>query len=302
MVHSEIYFGNIISSTCHQSIKGRIMERFCMLQASLEIRKHTVYSGVVGSGDSRCKSKSDRRLTCPHEYKPNANCIAESILFVTLTIASFSSFSLSWVLAIQFAKHSSTVFKVFISFKIVSLVTSTLAVLLTVKNWFRFCSNLLKYFIVCTFSFLKLEYSEVNLINENGFSKSLTKNISNWGSFDDYKKESNSLLYCFFMSGFGRRKRAKMALRTRTSTGAINPALQSINLGNTVSKESENEFQNVNHKKQQQESNNTITKRTQKSQLATSSITIEKIVSKPAPKSRGRPKKIKINEYYRGLI
>ncbi|RNA13131.1 hypothetical protein BpHYR1_024319 [Brachionus plicatilis] len=70
-----------------------------------------------------------------------------------------------------------------------------------------------------------------------------------------------------------------MALEQRTSTGSINPALQSINLGNTFSNESENEVQNVNHVEQQQELNNTITKRTQQTQPVTSSIIIEKIVS-----------------------
>ncbi|RNA26526.1 hypothetical protein BpHYR1_044217 [Brachionus plicatilis] len=107
---------------------------------------------------------------------------------------------------------------------------------------------------------------------------------NNWGSFDDYKKESNSLRY----------KRAKMALKQRAYTCQISPALQSINLGNTVSNESENEVQNVNHIEQLQVSNNTTTKRTrrtQQTQPVTPLITIEKIFSKSAPKPRSRPKK-----------
>ena len=44
----------------------------------------------------------------------------------------------------------------------------------------------------------------------------------------------------------GRRKSAKMVLVQRTCKSSINPALQSINLGKTVSYESQNEVQNVN--------------------------------------------------------
>lgn len=100
----------------------------------------------------------------------------------------------------------------------------------------------------------------------------------------------------------GRRKRAKMALIQRTSTGLINPALQSINIENEIPNESQN-VETINQFEQQPEtidqvitqpstSSITITKISQfEHQPSTSSITITKIVSNIAPKKRGRPPK-----------
>ena len=70
-----------------------------------------------------------------------------------------------------------------------------------------------------------------------------------------------------------------MALVQRTSTGPINPALQSINLGNDISNESQDEVQTINQLEQQSEPTIPII-----NQPSTSSILI-------APRKRGRPKK-----------